>query len=166
MDLLDRIASIETEIDAIKNTKASEQEYGLSKISNACDVTESNNGIALSAMQNNPSIVGTLANKVESISNSCSGYIDTNNLLATITEAGASYTAQENSYVVGWFASNGKNEAHIMIDGVKITRIYDATNLTVVQSAFSFPIAKGQTISTRSVGTYSLAVYSTKKSST
>lgn len=50
----------------LKNTIASDSLYGLAKISNAADVTEEN-GIALSAIQNNASIDGTLAKKIQDI---------------------------------------------------------------------------------------------------
>ena len=62
--MLDRIDEIETEINAIKNTKANEQEFGLVKFSNSTTVTNST-GLALPASEKNPIIPQTLANKIE-----------------------------------------------------------------------------------------------------
>lgn len=60
------MASAQQEISALKNSIAGE-DYGLVKLSDRTDVTA--DGIALSARQNNPAIVGTLANSVQAVTN-------------------------------------------------------------------------------------------------
>ena len=69
LEVLSRIAVLEKEISDLKQTIATPDTYGLSKITDATDVTE-NNGLVLGAVQNNASVPGTLANKIQSISES------------------------------------------------------------------------------------------------
>lgn len=69
LETLARIEFLEQELADLKQSIASETAYGLSKVTNAADVTQEN-GIALSAMQNNSSLEGTLANKIEKLNNS------------------------------------------------------------------------------------------------
>lgn len=68
-ETLARIEVLEQELADLKQSIASDTAYGLSKVTNAADVTQEN-GIALSAMQNNSSLEGTLANKIEKLNNS------------------------------------------------------------------------------------------------
>lgn len=67
LDVLTRLSSLEREVEAIKNLKATENGYGLAMISNAKDVTEVNSGLVMSAVQNNPSVSGTIASKIEEL---------------------------------------------------------------------------------------------------
>ena len=69
LEALSRIAVLEKELSDLKQTIATPDTYGLSKITDATDVTE-NNGLVLGAVQNNASVPGTLANKIQSISES------------------------------------------------------------------------------------------------
>lgn len=63
LETLKKIADIEKELFNLKQTIASDTMFGLSKITSASDVTLES-GIALSAVQNNPNIEGSIAQKV------------------------------------------------------------------------------------------------------
>lgn len=62
-----KIADLQNEIDNAKALRASLEEYGSVKLSDASDVTD-NNGIALPATEKNATIDGTLANQIKTIS--------------------------------------------------------------------------------------------------
>lgn len=51
----------------LKQSRATDRDYGLAKISNERSVTETNSGIALSAVQNNASTEGSLRNEIEKL---------------------------------------------------------------------------------------------------
>ena len=63
---------LEAEVAALKQGKATAQEYGLSKISSATDVTQEDTGFVLGTIQNNPAVDGTLANRIKSLGNGLS----------------------------------------------------------------------------------------------
>ncbi len=65
LELLTRIDALEQAVDQIRSQKASENVFGFAKLTNAQDVTDANGGLALSAMQNNSSIEGTIANRLD-----------------------------------------------------------------------------------------------------
>lgn len=90
------------------------------------------------------------------------GYIDTDNVLATITTAGASYTATENCWVIGIHENNGALGSQVFLNGITVGTIYDRTTHAILSSSVCFPVMKGQTVTTRSVGTYELTVYGVK----
>ena len=82
---LERIAALENTVsiltEALHNiteSKATETNYGLAKISESTTVTETGSGLVLSAKEKNPSIDGTLARKMEQIQNSF-GVLDISN---------------------------------------------------------------------------------------
>ena len=64
LNILNRISVLESEVAALKRGKATDQEYGLAKISGSQDITETDSGLVLGAVQNNPSVEGTLANRI------------------------------------------------------------------------------------------------------
>ena len=66
LEVLTRIGAIEQEISALKQTIGSDLEYGLAKVTNSSSVN-TENGIAMSAMQNNAAIHGTLANRTKEL---------------------------------------------------------------------------------------------------
>lgn len=66
LDLLNKLSNIENQIDDLKK-HATTQEFGLSKISSATDVTEQDSGLVLSAVQNNPTVDGSIRNELEKI---------------------------------------------------------------------------------------------------
>lgn len=61
------IEQIESDIARLEGLKASLSQYGSVKLSSATDVTDST-GLALPATEKNPSIEGSLANRIESLS--------------------------------------------------------------------------------------------------
>lgn len=65
IELLSRISALEQEVSGIKQSKASPDSFGLSKASNAADVTDAGSGLVLSAVQNNAGVPGTLRNEIE-----------------------------------------------------------------------------------------------------
>ncbi len=69
LEVLARISAIEQELSALKQTIGSDSEYGLAKVTNSSSVN-TENGIAMSAMQNNAAINGTLANAIAGLQNS------------------------------------------------------------------------------------------------
>ena len=69
LELLTRIDALEQELFTIKQTIGSDLEYGLAKVTNSSSVN-TENGIAMSAMQNNAAINGTLANAIAGLKNS------------------------------------------------------------------------------------------------
>lgn len=66
LELIENIESINQEIQNIKNTKASTTNYGIVKLSNANNITDSL-GLAIPASENNAAISGSLANKIANI---------------------------------------------------------------------------------------------------
>lgn len=66
IELLTRLDVIENEIQILKK-KATENEYGLAKISEASDVTESDNGLVLGAKEKNANIDGSIAYNIEKV---------------------------------------------------------------------------------------------------
>lgn len=66
LETLARITVLEQELAELKSTIASDSAYGLAKVTNATDVTQES-GIALSAMQNNASVEGTLRNEIQTL---------------------------------------------------------------------------------------------------
>lgn len=68
-ETLSRLSALEDELREVKSSKATETGYGLAKISDAQDVTNPNSGMVLSSVQNNASVEGTLAHKIEQIEN-------------------------------------------------------------------------------------------------
>lgn len=67
LDTLKKIEDLEREVSSINNRKATEIDYGFAKLSNATDVTGTDSGIALSAVQNNASVPNTLRCDLEKI---------------------------------------------------------------------------------------------------
>lgn len=65
LELLTRIDALERAVEQIRSQKASENAFGIAKLTNAQDVTDANSGLALSAMQNNAGIEGTIANRLD-----------------------------------------------------------------------------------------------------
>ena len=59
---------LETEINATKALRASTDSYGMTKVTNASDITDST-GIALAGTEKNASISGTLANQISTLNN-------------------------------------------------------------------------------------------------
>ena len=66
-ELLKRIADIEAELQTLKNQVATEEKYGLAKITGVTTVTDEDAGLVLGAKEKNTSIDGTLANNIESV---------------------------------------------------------------------------------------------------
>ncbi len=72
LELLTRLSVLEQEVAAIKETRATEASYGLARLSNATDITETNNGLAIPASQNNAGITGSLRNVAASAQSTAS----------------------------------------------------------------------------------------------
>lgn len=66
-DILKRIADIEAELHTLKNQVATEEKYGLAKITDITTATETASGLVLSAKEKNPLVQGSLAEKIEQI---------------------------------------------------------------------------------------------------
>lgn len=64
--LLARIVALENEVSALKKQKATGSEYGLVKLSNASDVTESE-GLAVPASELNSTVEGTVKNLLNTL---------------------------------------------------------------------------------------------------
>lgn len=69
-ELLARIASLEQEVQQLKKSKATADSFGLAKISDATDVTERDNGLVLSAWQNNAANSGSIRSDIKNIQTS------------------------------------------------------------------------------------------------
>ena len=83
--------------------------------------------------------------------------IDTSRALATLTTAGASWTATEDGFITGTFGGKDINTNGIVyIDNVGVvagkSTYYEYHNLLL-------PIKKGQTVRTRDSGSYALVIY-------
>ena len=61
-------------IQQIQETHADTERFGLSKISGSTSVT-SDNGLVLSAKEKNPSVPGTIANKISQVESQCNNKI-------------------------------------------------------------------------------------------
>lgn len=72
LELLTRLSALEQEVSAIKEAKATEVSYGLARLSNATDITETNNALVLPALQNNAGIPGSLRNVAASAQSTAS----------------------------------------------------------------------------------------------
>lgn len=66
LETLARITALEQELADLKRSVASDTAYGLAKVTNATDVTEEI-GIAISAVQNNASVSGSLRYEIEQV---------------------------------------------------------------------------------------------------
>lgn len=64
-DILKRITDMESELRLLKQSVATETDYGLAKITESSAVTEKDSGLVLSARERNPAVDGTLANKIK-----------------------------------------------------------------------------------------------------
>ena len=64
-DLLRRIQSLEVELQSLKEQVATEEQFGLSKISRSESVTEASSGLVLGAREKNSAVPGTLAAKIK-----------------------------------------------------------------------------------------------------
>lgn len=67
LDVLERLLAIEVELARIKESVATESSFGLAKITNAQNITNVDCGFALSALQNNAAVQGTLANRTKEL---------------------------------------------------------------------------------------------------
>lgn len=67
-ELLARISDLENEVSTLKAQKATADAFGLVKLTDASDVTEST-GLALPASEKNASIDGTIGNFISKLSN-------------------------------------------------------------------------------------------------
>ncbi len=64
-DILKRITDMESELQLLKQSIATETDYGLAKITESSTVTEKDAGLVLSAIEKNPAVDGTLANQIK-----------------------------------------------------------------------------------------------------
>lgn len=127
--LLDRIDELERRLEAVESGRASEESYGLARISESGAVTDTGSGLVLSARQNNAAETGTLANRIENVLEKTNRlaetvnlsvrlektvYIEANTETAFTLGLGKTYIlALNNAYNVGflYIASTGRNTA-------------------------------------------------------
>ena len=95
---------MESELRLLKQSVATETDYGLAKITESSTVTEKDSGLVLSAREKNPAVDGTIGNSIEKIKNAIKKkiYYIYSAKLDTRSASGSWYTVLSNFY-----SSNG-----------------------------------------------------------
>ena len=102
-----------------------------------------------------------LLQRIQNLEENSIKYIDYNNLLATMTTKGASYTATENCAIVGVIRVNDGYGANVCVNGKALASLYDK-NSGSNEGAINIVVyaKKGDVITTRDThGVYDLSVY-------
>ena len=91
---------MESELQLLKQSVATETDYGLAKITESSTVTEKDSGLVLSAREKNPAVDGTIGNSIEKIRNAIKKktYYRNSVKLNTKSASGAWYTALSGFY--------------------------------------------------------------------
>lgn len=96
--------------------------------------------------------------EIEKLSSNLSGYINTTNLVTSITAYNTNYTATQNCWCVGTCRKTAQagNNAQVFLNDVVVANASSEDNVS-----FSFPVKKGQHIVTRndSNGVYSINMF-------
>lgn len=86
------------------------------------------------------------------------GFLDTGNLIHSITTAGASWTASENCWAICGIAGTDQRAGQVFVDNV-----LTVGQLATTAANSTVPIKKGQVLSTRATyGTYDIKIYGMK----